>query len=34
MSEMLNKSNYVDWDFVNIWDIQDRISLPTLRNMP
>lgn len=30
-AEMKRKSTYVGWDFVNIWEIKEGVSYPTLR---
>jgi len=33
-SELTNKSTFVNWDFENIWKIDEGVSMPSLINVP
>ncbi len=32
-TQMMQQANYVGWDFTNIWQIEENLSYPHLRNM-
>jgi YD repeat-containing protein len=32
--EMMSESNYTNWDFINIWEIEEGVSYPILSDLP